>query len=187
MRRTLALIFVLGLGAFGAFVLTSEALPANCTEVGTDNPDILAGTNGPDRICALAGNDYAHADGKQDVVFGMGGRDTLVGGGGRDVLKGGGGGDKIFSIDQREGNDVIYGGPGDDNCFADFTDRVHGCEHVHRVGSSRAGDATIAALERALLGESLLGEQFQEDAASPAPPIFPACSPPPRFSPPPCT
>jgi Ca2+-binding RTX toxin-like protein len=169
MKTNLALMLTLGLWAFGAFVLTSEALPANCTEVGTPARDILAGTSGPDRICAQGGDDYVHAAGRRDVVFGMAGRDTLVAGGGRDILKGGGGGDKLFAIDQRAGNDVVYGGPGDDQCFVDRRDRVHGCEHVHRVSTSRAADATIAALERAILGESLLGEEFQEDAAIPGP------------------
>jgi len=164
MRRTLALMFALGLWAFGAFVLTSKALPANCTELGTPDRDILAGTPGPDRICALGGGDYVHAAGERDVILGMAGGDTLVGGGGRDILKGGGGGDKLFAIDQRAGNDVVYGGPGDDQCFVDRRDRVHGCEHVHRVATSRAADATIRALERAILGESILGEEFQEDA-----------------------
>jgi hypothetical protein len=192
MRRTFALTLALGLWAFGAFVLTSEALPANCTELGTQDRDILAGTPGPDRICALGGGDYVHAGGKRDVVFGMAGGDTLVAGGGRDTLKGGSGRDKLFAIDQHKGNDVIYGGPGDDQCFIDRRDQVHGCEHVHRVGTSKAVDATIRALEQAILGESLLGEEFQEDAiqggepGGPGGPPFANCPSPADAKPTPC-
>jgi hypothetical protein len=194
------LVLVLGLWGFGAFVM-AEALPANCSEIGTTGPDIIAGSPGPDRICALGGNDYVHGDGERDVIFGMGGRDTLVAGGGRDVLKGGGEGDKLFTIDQRRGNDVVYGGPGTDLCFVDHGDQVHGCEVVHRVGSSKAADATIAALEVAIFGESVLGEQFQ-DAAIPGPggppgpsgapgppgpgPPFPNCPSPADGAPSPC-
>jgi Ca2+-binding RTX toxin-like protein len=170
MRRTFALMLALGLWAFGAVIMTSTALPADCSETGTTGPDILAGTPGPDRICARGGEDYVHAAAGPDIVFGEAGRDTLIGGGGKDILKGGGGGDKIFAVDQVRGNDVIFGGPGKDNCFAEHGDRVHGCEHVHRVGTSKAVDATIRALERAILGESILGEQFQDAILGPGVP-----------------
>jgi Ca2+-binding RTX toxin-like protein len=191
MRRYLPLS-LLAVLAFGGLVSVSRAA-TGCTKFGTAGADIIAGTPGPDRICAEGGNDYVHGDGSGDVVLGMGDRDTLVAGGGRDVLKGGGDGDKLFSIDEHGGNDAIYGGPGIDNCFADKGDAVHGCEVVHRVSSSSAADATIAALEQSFLGLTVLGESFQNAAPIPGPPgppgtggpPFPDC-PPPASTPPPC-
>jgi hypothetical protein len=171
------LVLALALWGFGAFVM-AEALPADCTKVGTIGADIIAGTAGADRICAEAGRDYVHGAAGRDVIFGMGDRDTLVAGNGRDVLKGGGGGDKLFSIDQRHGNDVIYGGMGKDNCFADKGDRVIGCEIVHRVSTPKAAEAVIRALDNAFLGLTILGESFQDALGAPGPPGPPGAGPP---------
>lgn len=183
----------------GVLVWTpAQAVPPGCTEIGTQERDILAGTSGPDKICGLGGRDYSHGNAGNDTVLGGGDDDTLVGGPGRDRLLGGPGRDRLFAIDSRT-NDLVKGGAGFDRCYIDKGDKVRSCEEIRRVNTAPDDMAAILALQVAFLGVVKLGEQYQEDAITgptgatgpPGPPgtdrpPFPACPSPVDATPQPC-
>lgn len=169
-----------------------SVVPPGCTEVGTEGRDIMSGNAKEDHICSLGGNDYIASNGHADTLHAGNGSDTAVGGKGRDLIMGNAGSDRLFAIDQVDSNDVIRGGAGNDRCFGEHGDHFFGCEHIYRVGTSPAVDATIKAWARAFLGIAQLGELFQNGEVVIPPgtlttstplPTFPACTPPPPVTP----
>jgi hypothetical protein len=150
---------VLGLGGNDTLVATADGSSANCLR-GGDGDDQLRGGPGGDALMGDDGNDQADGGAGNDRLEGGDGADRLIGGTGNDiidgeagpdVIRGGAGNDWITGgaerndIDAGPGNDKVSSangiaetvrcGIGGDAAWADGSDRLLGCERVHRIGT----------------------------------------------------
>ena len=124
-----------------------SCLGQTATIVGTSSGETITGTEGDDVVHGGGGNDVIDGLGGNDRLCGVSGADKLSGGSGSDRLSGGSGGDTVTdqsgtdilqgnsnadSLDagDLQGGDTVNGGLDPDNCTADATDKVSGCETV---------------------------------------------------------
>jgi Ca2+-binding RTX toxin-like protein len=98
--------------------------------IGSPFADTLTGSRGANNINGGSGNDRINGGSGNDVIDGGAGNDVIDGGAGSDRLLGGSGNDTIHARDGRR--DVVNCGSGRDVAYVDKTDRVTGCEVVHR-------------------------------------------------------
>ena len=195
MRRTLIPLVLLTVAFVGVIAASGDPppqAPNGCTWTGTPQRDVKTGTVGANVLCAKPGNDFIHGALGNDELRAGKGEDVAVGGGGRDVVRGGAGPDRLFAVDDR-GGDRIVGGPGRDQCFADPSDVVSGCEQTFRSHEPEMA----GALGRSLLTVMEVVEEIEPTPTLP-PPVatetiittitvpFPPCTPPPVSTPPPC-
>jgi RTX calcium-binding nonapeptide repeat (4 copies) len=148
---------VLGLGGDDTLTGAANGRYGDCLRggngadrlVGGPGNDDLFGDNGADRIDGGKGNDSIAGGDGADVLVGGDGDDQLDGEAGPDVIRGGPGDDWITGgaernrIDAGPGDDRISSaneiaetvrcGSGRDHVWADPSDRLVGCEIVHRI------------------------------------------------------
>ena len=150
---------VLGLGGNDVLVATANVSYANCLRggdggdrlVGGPGGDTLKGDDGDDRADGGAGNDVLKGGDGADELMGGSGDDKLHGEAGPDVIRGGAGNDWVTGgaerndIDAGPGNDKVSSangipetvrcGGGKDEAWADKSDRLLGCERIHRIAT----------------------------------------------------
>jgi Ca2+-binding RTX toxin-like protein len=148
---------ILGLGDNDTLIGAADGRYADCIRggdgddrlIGGAGNDDLKGDSGDDRLTGDAGTDSLGGGDGADVLIGGDGGDQLDGEAGPDVIKGGRGADWITGgaernrIDAGPGNDMISSanavaetvscGSGRDTIWADPSDRLVGCERVHRI------------------------------------------------------
>jgi hypothetical protein len=163
---------VLGLGGNDTLTAKSGVQFGDCMRGGAGD-DRLVGGRGGEKMNGDDGNDHLDGGGARDVIEGGDGADVLIGGSGDDalfgeagpdVVRGGTGNDWLAggaernTVDAGPGDDKVSSangiaetvrcGTGKDEAWADKSDRLVGCERVHRIASlyptvsPRSGGAT---------------------------------------------